>query len=173
MKLWSGSWLLSGNCFQKRNWIIFWFKTKLSYCYHHHPPKCSYKAGKALLCTKLCETFLKRGLTTRGRERSKQGASSTDQWNWDTEAKLRRSSWAELGRTLGMEGKSSLTTLITILRGAEQNNSLLPTCFIPNLPHPRNWLTLAWKSKNPSKAGNKLEEKKWIAKAKWPTCGSD
>lgn len=26
--------------------------------------------------------------------------------------------------------------------------SLLPTCFIPNLPHPRNWLTPTWKGKN-------------------------
>lgn len=99
-----------------------------------------------------------------------RGASSTQQWNW--KRKARRNSRAV---ALGQEGKSSLTSLITTLWGAGWEQVVTPYLPYSTSPHPRSWLTLPWKGRNPRKAGNELGEgqvrKNQVGRAKRPTRG--
>lgn len=81
------------------------------------PPNAHNRAGQAGLYTKLCDQvffsstkdkeiwtnhILQAWAPCFGEGEKQAGASSTDQWNWATEV------IEQLGRTLGLEGKSSL-----------------------------------------------------------------
>lgn len=119
MKSWRGIWSPSGNCFQKRNCILFLFKKKLYYFYHCPPSQMlPGRSSRSMYKTLWAKSILQQPHKERTANKShfaRLGSlllvgreASADQWNWDTKAEVRRS-WAELGWTLGLEGKCSLT----------------------------------------------------------------
>lgn len=165
MKSWRGIWSPSGNCFQKINCILmFLFKNKLYYFCQCPPSQMLLgKSSRSVYKTLWAKSILQKQHKERTANKSHfvklgslllvRASSICRSVKLGHKTEMRRS-WAELGWTLGLEGKRSLT------RGTT------PTCLIPNLPRPKNWLTLTWKGTNPRKAGNVLGRHKGGKKAR-------
>ena len=79
---------------------------------------------------------------------------------------VRQSSWAvrQNPRTGGQE---LINNSDNDPQRCRMGTTLLPTCLIPNLPHPSSWLTLTQKGKNPPKAVNELGEAQVRKKPRW------
>lgn len=159
MKSWRGIWSPSGKCFQEINCFpMFLFKNKLYYLYQCPPSqmlsgRSSRSAYKTLWAKSILQQhhnektankshFVKLGslLLVRARSICRSVKLGHKSWSEEKPSKVRLNPWTG-GQALINEGNNLGTT---------------PTCLIPNLPRPKNWLTLTRKGKSPRKAGNVL-----------------